>query len=168
MRFAALLTALVMAAAPARMVAQDAAPRKVDIITPHITDAHALDLPAGFGHGLVQEIELPHWAPIHIGPLELDLSPTKHVVMLLLAATLAVSAVCWLFWYFGIEEIARFNTLAKAARELEKHQTEQARSMEQAATAAAARAAAPGTGFDLDAHLESPQAQEGADKYTRE
>ena len=65
----------------------------MDIITPHITDAHALDLPAGFGHGLVQEIELPHWAPIHIGPLALDMSPTKHVVMLLLAATLVIVAL---------------------------------------------------------------------------
>ncbi len=93
MRFAALLTALVLAAAPVRIAAQDAAPKKVDIITPHITDAHALDLPAGFGHGLVQEIELPHWAPVHIGSLELDMSPTKHVVMLLLAATLVIVAL---------------------------------------------------------------------------
>ena len=29
------------------------------------------------------------WDPVHIGGLELQLSPTKHVVMLLLAATLA-------------------------------------------------------------------------------
>ena len=35
------------------------------------------------------EVALPRWAPIHIGSLELDLSPTKHVVMLLLAASLA-------------------------------------------------------------------------------
>ena len=32
---------------------------------------------------------LPRWAPIHIGSRELDMSPTKHVVMLLLASLLA-------------------------------------------------------------------------------
>ena len=109
------------------------------------------------------------WVVCAAALLVLGLRKLVDVVMVrdvLLAATLAVSAVCWLFWYFGIEEIARFNTLAKAARELEKQQAEQARLMEQAA--AAARASAPGTNFDLDAHLESPQAQEGADKYTRE
>ena len=35
------------------------------------------------------EVALPRWAPIHIGPLELDMSPTKHVVMMLFAASLA-------------------------------------------------------------------------------
>src|SRR6185503_11472004 len=34
------------------------------------------------------EHELPRWAPIHIGSLELDMSPTKHVVMLIIAALL--------------------------------------------------------------------------------
>ena len=32
----------------------------------------------------------PAWAPIHIGPLTLDISPTKHVVMLLIAASLCL------------------------------------------------------------------------------
>jgi hypothetical protein len=109
------------------------------------------------------------WLACAAALLVLGLRKLVDVVMVrdvLFAATLAVSAVCWLFWYIGIEEIARFNTLAKAARELEKQQTEQARLAEQAA--AVTRVSAPDTGFDLDAHLESPQAQEGADKYTRE
>jgi F-type H+-transporting ATPase subunit a len=56
----------------------------VDIITPHITDAHHLELP------FVGEVELPRWAPVQVGSVAVDLSPTKHVVMLLLAALLCV------------------------------------------------------------------------------
>jgi F-type H+-transporting ATPase subunit a len=67
--------------------AAEAPEAKHDIIMPHITDSHHLEIPwpnAAWAKG----IELPHWAPVHIGPLTLDLSPTKHVVMLGLAATL--------------------------------------------------------------------------------
>lgn len=58
--------------------------RNVDIITPHITDSHHLELPGGY------EYELPRWAPIHIGGVEIDMSPTKHVVMLVIAALLCL------------------------------------------------------------------------------
>ncbi|MEO8564575.1 MAG: F0F1 ATP synthase subunit A [bacterium] len=60
-----------------------------DIITPHITDAHCIELPE-HGWKLWKPVEhvLPRWAPIHIGSLELDMSPTKHVVMLVAAALL--------------------------------------------------------------------------------
>ena len=60
-----------------------------DIITPHITDSHHLEYPC-FEPGFACHVELPHWAPIHIGPLTLDISPTKHVVMLFIAATLCL------------------------------------------------------------------------------
>jgi F-type H+-transporting ATPase subunit a len=60
-----------------------------DIITPHITDSRHLEYPC-LEPGFACHVELPHWAPIHIGPLTLDLSPTKHVVMLLIAATLCL------------------------------------------------------------------------------
>jgi F-type H+-transporting ATPase subunit a len=60
-----------------------------DFITPHITDAHALDYPC-LKAGFICELQLPHWAPIHIGSLAIDISPTKHVVMLLIAATLCL------------------------------------------------------------------------------
>jgi F-type H+-transporting ATPase subunit a len=56
----------------------------VDIITPHITDSHHLELP------FVGELELPRWEPVHIGGLTIDLSPTKHVVMLCVAAFLCM------------------------------------------------------------------------------
>jgi F-type H+-transporting ATPase subunit a len=57
---------------------------KTDFITPHITDSHAIDFPC-LKTGWVCEYELPRWAPIHIGNFAIDLSPTKHVVMLLIA-----------------------------------------------------------------------------------
>jgi F-type H+-transporting ATPase subunit a len=60
-----------------------------DIVTPHITDSHHLEYPC-FKPGFACEYELPHWAPIHIGNFSIDMSPTKHVVMLLIAATLCV------------------------------------------------------------------------------
>ncbi len=60
-----------------------------DIITPHITDSHHLELPC-FKAGFACEVNLPHWTPIHFGGMAIDLSPTKHVVMLLIAATLCL------------------------------------------------------------------------------
>ena len=59
----------------------------VDIITPHITDAPHMEVPY-WAPPFYKEVHLPHWAPVQLGGLSLDLSPTKHVVMMLLAATL--------------------------------------------------------------------------------
>ncbi|MEO8623191.1 MAG: hypothetical protein ABI625_19095, partial [bacterium] len=59
-----------------------------DYISPHITDAHCLEVPNGLRFWETREVELPRFAPIQIGPLKLDLSPTKHVVFLLFAAFL--------------------------------------------------------------------------------
>jgi F-type H+-transporting ATPase subunit a len=69
-----------------------------DFITPHITDAHTLDYPcfAQAAHWYQRtipqacEYELPRWAPIHIGRFALDISPTRHVVMLWIAALLCI------------------------------------------------------------------------------
>jgi F-type H+-transporting ATPase subunit a len=91
-----LLSAILLLAAPAG--AQDtkstlsstgdhiaAGPAKsVDIITPHITDSHHLELP------FIGEWEIPRWKPIHIGGLVIDMSITKHVVMLLVASILVL------------------------------------------------------------------------------
>jgi len=60
-----------------------------DFITPHITDSHTLDYPC-FHSGFVCEYELPRWDPIHIGRLAIDISPTRHVVMLWVAALLCI------------------------------------------------------------------------------
>ncbi len=58
-----------------------------DFITPHITDASYLELPY-WKPPFHTYLPLPQWAPVHIGPLTIDLSPTKHVVMMVIAATL--------------------------------------------------------------------------------
>ena len=98
MKTGSLVLALLLAAAP--LGAQEPAPHAAaheacgafmpgDIITPHITDSHCIELPEhGWKIWKPVEHELPRWAPIHIGALELDMSPTKHVVMLLIAALL--------------------------------------------------------------------------------
>ena len=65
-----------------------------DFITPHITDAHTLDYPC-FNTGFVCEYELPRWDPIHIGRLAIDISPTRHVVMLWVAALLCIVTTLW-------------------------------------------------------------------------
>jgi F-type H+-transporting ATPase subunit a len=87
--------------APSRITAQEPASGKpVDIITPHIIDSYAIEIPwfnAEFAkewcisgkHGANGEC-LPLWAPVHIGGLEVNLSPTKHVVFMLLAAVVAL------------------------------------------------------------------------------
>ena len=59
--------------------------KKVDIILPHISDSDEIDVPWPTT-GWYKVWHLPHWAPIHIGSFELDISPTKHVVMMLFAA----------------------------------------------------------------------------------
>src|SRR5438270_7752152 len=60
-----------------------------DFITPHITDSHTLDYPC-FHSGFVCEYELPRWNPIHVGRFAIDISPTRHVVMLWIAALLCL------------------------------------------------------------------------------
>ena len=59
-----------------------------DIIMPHITDSHCFDYPGFPKFWEVHSVALPRWAPIHIGGMTIDLSPTKHVVFLLIAAVL--------------------------------------------------------------------------------
>ena len=72
----------------------------VDIITPHITDGYHLELPY-YKPPFYKEICIgrhigehgcgPLWNPIHIGSFEVNLSPTKHVVMLFLAALIVTA-----------------------------------------------------------------------------
>jgi F-type H+-transporting ATPase subunit a len=95
--FALLLAAL----GPSGAAAQEEQPRTADVardevapssqreasenqidIAHHIGNSHELELP------FVGTVHLPRWEPIHIGGLSIDLSPTKHLVFMLLAATL--------------------------------------------------------------------------------
>ncbi|NUQ22241.1 MAG: F0F1 ATP synthase subunit A [Gemmatimonadaceae bacterium] len=71
--------------------ATEAQTQNVDIITPHITDANAIDLPC-LNAGFVCEVELPRWT-VNVGGHIVDLSPTKHVVMLLVAALLCCAVL---------------------------------------------------------------------------
>ncbi len=64
------------------------APPVQDFVTPHITDAAHLDVPY-WKSPFYKEIALPHWDPVHVGGLTVDLSPTKHVVFMLIAALIA-------------------------------------------------------------------------------
>lgn len=97
----ALLAAAPLALSPATVAAQEGAkPAEVDIITPHITDSYELEIPWFNSHFakeicLGRHLENGHCGPLwdsvgHIGPLEVNFSPTKHVVMLLLAATISI------------------------------------------------------------------------------
>jgi F-type H+-transporting ATPase subunit a len=64
---------------PGRAQAQGAS-NQIDI-PHHIANSHEVETPFGVWH-------LPRWEPIHLGGLSIDMSPTKHLVYLLLAAVL--------------------------------------------------------------------------------
>src|SRR3954470_13429864 len=64
---------------PGRAMAQ-AADNQIDI-PHHIANSRQVETPFGVWH-------LPRWEPIHVGGLTLDMSPTKHLVYMLLAAVL--------------------------------------------------------------------------------
>lgn len=59
-----------------------------DIITPHITDGDHLEIPY-WKSPFYKQVHLPTGWIVNIGPISMDLSPTKHVIFLILAATLA-------------------------------------------------------------------------------
>ena len=58
-----------------------------EMIFEHTGDAHDLDF------GPFGKIELPQWRPAHIGSLTVDLSPTRHVVFMILAATIVFAVM---------------------------------------------------------------------------
>ena len=60
----------------------EASSNEIDIIH-HIGNSQELELPPPLGI-----VHLPQFPPIHIGGLTIDLSPTKHLVFMLIAATL--------------------------------------------------------------------------------
>lgn len=98
----ALLLGVVGQAVPVPAAAQEShapatAPARVDIITPHITDSYHMEIPSilppfyteiCIGRHVGEHGCEPLWAPVHIMGREVNLSPTKHVVMMLVAALL--------------------------------------------------------------------------------
>ena len=93
------------ASSPAALAAQEqpatapAAEKSVDFITPHITDSYEIEIP-WINAEFAKEICLgrheangecgPLWEPVHLGSVAINLSPTKHVVFMLLAAVIAI------------------------------------------------------------------------------
>jgi F-type H+-transporting ATPase subunit a len=77
------VVATVAAAAPDQAEAGGA----VDFITPHITDGSYIELPY-WKAPFHTYVNLPKWEPVHVGPLTIDFSPTRHVVFMVLAALL--------------------------------------------------------------------------------
>jgi F-type H+-transporting ATPase subunit a len=62
----------------------------------HVYDSHHIEVP------FIGEVELPHFPPLHIGGMAIDLSPTKHVIFVWLAGVvLLILAV------MGARRIAR-------------------------------------------------------------
>lgn len=64
--------------------------REVDVME-HLANSHSIEIP-WFNERYTREIELPRIAPFHLGSVEIDLSPTKHAVFLVLAALLVAVA----------------------------------------------------------------------------
>jgi F-type H+-transporting ATPase subunit a len=78
-----LLLGLALPAGPALAQAHGTEPRGREIdIQHHIGDSHEIEIPFGGRY------ELPRFEPIHVGGLTIDLSPTKHLVFMLLSALL--------------------------------------------------------------------------------
>jgi len=69
------------------------APNIGEMLFRHTSDAHEIALEWPWGGESV--IHLPRWEPLHVGGMALDLSPTRHVVYLVLAAFL-VWLTLWL------------------------------------------------------------------------
>ena len=57
-----------------------------EMILHHLADSHELEMPWGVVH-------LPQWAPVHLGPLTIDFSLTKHVVFMMVAAVLVAAVL---------------------------------------------------------------------------
>lgn len=58
------------------------------MLTHHLLDGNEIEFVTPFFEWV---IHLPQWDPVHLGPITLDLSPTKHVVFLVLAAILCLA-----------------------------------------------------------------------------
>ena len=64
-----------------------------EMLMHHTSDAHEIAFESPFG-GELFTIHLPRWEPVHVGRFAMDLSPTKHVVFMIVAAFLV-----WLTMY---------------------------------------------------------------------
>src|SRR5437867_2913418 len=72
--------------AAAKVRAPASRSNEIDIMA-HLGNSHSIELPS-WKSPYYTEVELPRLAPIRIGHVTIDLSPTKHAVFLALAAGL--------------------------------------------------------------------------------
>jgi F-type H+-transporting ATPase subunit a len=82
----------------------EATANQIDIVH-HIGNAHEIEIP------FLGVYQLPHFPPVHIGNLAIDLSPTKHLVFMLLAATLVT-----LIFVLSARAVARAQAQGKPAK----------------------------------------------------
>jgi len=84
------LVAMLVALAGTTAAAQGHPPashsNEIDIMA-HLGNSHSIELPS-WKSPYYTEVELPRFAPLHVGRVTIDLSPTKHAVFLVLAAAL--------------------------------------------------------------------------------
>jgi F-type H+-transporting ATPase subunit a len=84
------LVAMLVALAGGTAAAQGHAPashsNEIDIMA-HLGNSHSIELPS-WKSPYYTEVELPRFAPLHVGRVTIDLSPTKHAVFLVFAAAL--------------------------------------------------------------------------------
>jgi len=84
------IVAMLVVLAGGTAAAQGHAPashaNEIDIMA-HLGNSHSIELPS-WKAPYYTEVELPRVAPIHVGAVTIDLSPTKHAVFLVLAAAL--------------------------------------------------------------------------------
>jgi F-type H+-transporting ATPase subunit a len=82
----------------------EATQNQIDIVH-HIGNSHELELP------FVGIVHLPRFEPIHVGGLSIDLSPTKHLVFMLLAALIVA-----LTFVFSARAVARAQAQGRPAK----------------------------------------------------
>ncbi|MCY4399883.1 MAG: F0F1 ATP synthase subunit A [Gemmatimonadetes bacterium] len=70
-----------------------------EMLAHHILNSSEYELP------FIGEVHLPHWDPVRIGGLAVDMSPSKHVVLLLLAAVITAAMTL-----FAARTVARQGT----------------------------------------------------------
>src|SRR5687768_4589958 len=62
-----------------------------EMILHHLADSNEWETPFGVVH-------FPQWDPVHLGPLTIDFSITRHVFFMMLAALLVMIVIIWAAW----------------------------------------------------------------------
>ena len=105
----ALLGALIGRAMAAQEHAPAASRNEIDIMH-HLGDSHAIELPYWNAPYSV-EVELPRLPPIHVGGIAIDLSPTRHGVLLVIAAVIVA-----LVFLYSSRAVARAQAAGRPPR----------------------------------------------------